>query len=117
MSDHTPSQFLDLDRVPSPPPSTADHSPLPWEYCGCGKCGLIWSIPADFHVATAIMKTEDGEMTAEQRQANAEFIVKACNAYDQLVSAINMIFDFDEKLNPYVADILRAAIASTESSP
>jgi len=49
-----------------------------WSYCGCGHCGLVWSIEADFIVASAsIADKYDSGPTKEGRIANAEFIANA----------------------------------------
>ena len=53
----------------------AKRTPGEWRYCGCGKCGLVWSKEVDFVVASAaIAEGFDSGPTVEGRIANAELI-------------------------------------------
>lgn len=70
--------------TPSAPeggPSKAMHSTLPWHHCNCGHCGNIWSSADDWCVAEVQQESEIGCVPEAIRQANAKFIVEACNAY------------------------------------
>ncbi len=69
---------------------SAEHSPLPWVH-----------YPKDNIIVSTgdgrIMDCQCRSVTVEEevRDANAAFVVKACNAYPGLVSAIQAIRDFD----------------------
>lgn len=54
----------------------------PWKICGDKRggciCGQVWSIPADFPVATATSSDDElGEIPIEQMKANARLIAAA----------------------------------------
>ncbi len=95
------------------------HTPTPWGACHKGKCSCkqIWSIPADHPVAKVISGKwgdeypslrligssldrkaepymdiiEYGEVGKDLAEANAEFIVRACNSHDELVKTLENI--------------------------
>ena len=76
----------------------AEHTPGPWIRCGylidsdCGRVGK--------HVVERICTVDTGP-THEESEANAEFIVRACNAHHDLLEACEdmMLFwnDLDER--------------------
>jgi hypothetical protein len=55
------------------------HTPGPWQACGCGHCGLVWSKPADWCVASmgGGPHDEQGTMPNETRLANARLVAAA----------------------------------------
>jgi len=78
-----------------------EYSPIPWKYCGCGWCGLIWSLPQDCVIAATMTKDDEsytgGEgVSNEVRVANARFAVRCVNAHDALVEALAGICDYIE---------------------
>lgn len=92
-------------------PENKTHSPLPWKHCDCGSCGLIWSIPQDFCVAGADLRDGNGEISEEQRQANAALIVEAVNSHaalkagvTRLTSALKEIEDTNKNAFGFVSD-------------
>lgn len=71
----TTTTLLDLDALEA---KARAATPGPYRVCTCGKCGLIWSIPADAVVTIAQAEMEDMPgFTREQRSANAEYVVAA----------------------------------------
>ena len=77
---------------PMPEPSTVPaYTPGPWQACSCGKCGLVWAIPADAVVATVTREGEGGEKwNLETWQANMRLI----EAAPQLVAALEEFVDW-----------------------
>jgi hypothetical protein len=74
-----------------------EHTPTPWavEDTGCG----IEIVSGNFVVAEIL--PADGKDPTDQDRANAAFIVRACNAHDELVRALEAIAecatpDFDD---------------------
>ena len=67
----------------------ADHTPLPW----ANESGLRISAPGHrvggFVALVATLEHRKGETPAEQR-ANGAFIVRACNAHDELLAALKV---------------------------
>lgn len=118
------------------------HTPGPWAACKDGDCpcGMVWSKPADFNVATAHIRSPcderemwDKEMSAEERRANARLIaaapklLDACKvaaaALDKMASTASVIgiegtSDWDHLAGGSdlfgTLDELRAAIAKAE---
>ena len=85
-----------------------DHTPGPWRASGqeilSGKGSSVVCIGTVFH--------SPGMMEPGEREANAEFIVKACNGYEELVDAARaMVTARDEPTSESVAvGLLRKAI-------
>jgi hypothetical protein len=95
----------------------AKHTPIPWtvDYC--------WINSGELQVAEVNMNNlwESGQ-TEEEVQANAAFIVRACNSYQALLDALQAIVDFEESytVKPGVTqhDLInkaKAAIAHAEA--
>jgi hypothetical protein len=61
------------------------HSPLPWTYCHNG--GGTWPIIGERDRATVAVVTPQMAGDDAEHEANAAFIVRACNAHDALVEA------------------------------
>jgi hypothetical protein len=63
------------------------HSPLPWSVCGTTLSPLYASVvTAD---GVEFMHDDDTLMS----KADAEFIVRACNAHDELLAALKAVVD------------------------
>lgn len=60
------------------------HTPTPWAWSASTK--TIRSVPTNYWLAT--MDSFDG---AVNNNANAAFIVRACNAHDQLVAFVAQV--------------------------
>lgn len=73
--------------------NTATHTPTPWLVSDFDYTTVYAEIEdGDFHQEPGICSC-DGEAIAkiedrDVRRANAAFIVRACNAYDELVAAL-----------------------------
>ena len=71
----------------------SEHTPLPWKtkYFSCpnivsvenGEC--VTTIDGNF---IEVLEGEDDRFSTDRNEANAEFIVKACNAYPKLVELL-----------------------------
>jgi len=89
-----------------------EHTPGPWRVSGqeilSGKGSSIVCIGTVFH--------SPGIMEPGEREANAAFIVKACNGYKELVDAAHaMVTAWDEPTSEGAAiGLLREAILDTE---
>jgi hypothetical protein len=88
------------------------HTPTPWEvrtnYRAAHR-GDIWSACKGFPsrpVASTV-----GQENADERAANAAFIVKAVNAHEQLVKALQQIALFDDTSGEVARAALKAADA------
>jgi hypothetical protein len=81
------------------------HSPLPWRISNQGDKFSIKSRDELFIVSQLGM-------------ANAQFIVRACNAHEELLEAMKkveeMIYDSDNKTARNAAEILQAVISKVE---
>lgn len=90
----------------------AKRTPGPWTYEGTGN---FIGGPDQQRVADVFRDN----MPAEERQANAAFIVRACNTHDGLVGALQVMLrllegeNLDEKFDGE-AEVVRAALASAE---
>ena len=66
-------------------------TPGPWQACGCGRCGLLWSLPLDTTVGNASGQPEADsdvcQLSAEQQHVNAELCAAIRNAAAALLSA------------------------------
>ena len=71
------------------------HTPTPWKYDPTwnlitADCGMI-EVAACHTGERMRFKKNKGETA----KANAEFIVKACNSYDDMLEALKAIFAYD----------------------
>lgn len=101
------------------------HQPTPWllpRIDGANSSVLV----DDFRIEVAdargavvldVITTYEAR-AAPDELANAEFLVRACNSYDDLLGACKAALPFvkDNDLDGDVYDLLRAAIAKTETS-
>ncbi len=74
------------------------HTPTPWFYKDSlnGSNYRIWAKPHDFEfgVCDICLHYKLGEeLPGKEAVANAEFIVKACNAHDELLEALEEAID------------------------
>jgi hypothetical protein len=74
-------------------------TPQPWTRCTCGKCGLVWSDPAQTTVLesaapraiTKLCGEDNGDcepISPEQQQVNGELIVSLINSYPAMAARI-----------------------------
>lgn len=78
-----------------------NHTPTPWtigqyqrEIDANGEEVLVTGIYSTAEgVKVAKMEVWTGEEYREESDANAEFVVRACNAHEELVGALHMILD------------------------
>ena len=94
------------------------HTPTPWNY----SSGMVWAGRGE-EIAVARAARDDEATSPCERDANAEFIVRACNAHDELLEALrSIVVDADRLIaetprhalsQPYTVllDQARAAIA------
>ena len=107
---------LNLNQASKP-----KHTPTPWEI----DEGDVRIKSDDYEVCRAsdlpssFGKYDYGDKGEEEQKANAEFIVRACNVYDELVeacksalSALNSISSYDQESMEVKS--LKQAIAKTE---
>lgn len=94
-----------------------EHSKLPWKLCGAD------GIYAGDDRGTKIAATRGGhtfhiDLCREEVEANAAFIVKACNAHEKLVAALEFIRDEYESVISnfeYRFDAYKAALDALAS--
>lgn len=92
------------------------HSPLPWVQDGC----VVEAFDAPFHHDIAATSKSAIWTSDESRaEANAKFIVKACNCHDELLAALKDLLNAtsgNPKTPPtgFEAIRARAAIAKAE---
>ena len=92
---------------------TPKHTPLPWYKTASSPDGYIYG--ADNKCIVEFGPETAGHMD-EERWANAEFVVRACNAHEDLLEACSMMLrlmegeNLDEAFDGE-AEILRTAIA------
>lgn len=86
---------------------TQKHTPTPWQYAP--GCGVICAIQHDTHIT----QMTPGYHGLEEAHANAEFIIRACNAYDGLVAALLKINHLDSGVHDleYACNIAGEALA------
>ena len=77
-----------------------EHAPTPWATENMtGDCDLIYSLGAEYGIARTLSPDEvDNARTCEETQANADFIVRACNSHDQLLAACELWNEFATKV-------------------
>lgn len=86
------------------------HSPLPWTHSGIHIASL--SLGRDVLVASARYSSA----TFDEARANAEFIVRACNAHDDLLAACKKVVEHFGDPACGALFGLRAAIAKAEAT-
>ena len=64
------------------------HTPTPWITEPHGDTTALYSGRDRDHHGLRLMNLDDGDMNFE---ANAAFIVRACNSHDELVAACKML--------------------------
>jgi hypothetical protein len=67
--------------------SESKHTPLPWKMRQLGKTRCVIEGPGE-DCCIAMMTRWLPPFDAAEQKANADFIVKACNAHDELVEAL-----------------------------
>ena len=84
----------------------AQHTPLPWSKSECGPLR-----PNEWLLESMLGKDTDGVMHVrtiglvfdyggkEEAEANAAYIVQACNAYPQLIEALTRLARISELIN------------------
>lgn len=65
------------------------HTPTPWRIVET-NLGLA-IVGADIEDLAALPQGKWGPGSAEQKKANADFIVRACNAHDDLLAALETL--------------------------
>ena len=90
-----------------------EHTPTPWEYSGNYE---VWGIKNAITLEPVLRVR--GDVMADK--ANAEFIVRACNNYDELIRLIDLLqHEYMEKIpenqwDMYLLDHAQKAIARAE---
>lgn len=74
-----------------------EHTPLPWRIEDVRTPGgdYYWQIMGSGKAVTSIHACREGDTTPEERaenDANAAFIICACNAHEDLVAALKWFF-------------------------
>ena len=102
----------------------SNHTPTPWLY----HSGAIWKEIKVAGVSSAyqlaLMDRDEPETTPVERDANAKFMVHACNAHDELVRAARAMVDYSRVETPtdhvtpkellHVRSMLVAALTKAE---
>ena len=109
------------------------HTPTPWVVGGKAKLGAplapgetprIWANDGA-SIADISIRRKIGDGTSQQELVNADYIVRACNAHDELVAALKLLETAARRYaqgldgsSAYVfkmADNARAALATTDT--
>jgi hypothetical protein len=106
------------------------HTPTPWHVGGMGSAIAVHHKGQPFRVwaadgggvADVCTRRQLGADDAPEEKANAAFIVRACNAHDELVAALHHIATGDVRpghveyiSKARMAEIARAALAKVKS--
>jgi hypothetical protein len=83
------------------------HSPTPWRAID----SIVILSEADHGFSTWLANCQVGGATRPEQCANAAFIVKAVNAHEQLVKALQQIALFDDTSGEVARAALKAADA------
>ena len=73
-----------------------NHTPTPWTYIA-SNCSNFVHIETDTDHSTIATLAKG---TKSQKEANAAFIVRACNAHDAMIHALNEFLE----VGPYVSN-------------
>lgn len=108
---------------------TMTHAPLPWVFREQGDANEFCLLTAEGKWVIAFL--QNGELMVERQREIAAFIVRACNAHDDLLAALKTVTellegfrenpidaDLDEDEEPIIApaiDQARAALAKAET--
>mgnify|MGYP001576461937 CR=1 FL=1 len=89
-----------------------EHIPTPWEIDTCGWPLIINQIASDKTVCEIPLKPESSLLyvSESEQEANASFIVRACNSHDELVACLEDILDAGGDLNVMDFNRYRAAL-------
>lgn len=105
------------------PDSQTNHTPTPWsldgvEWIDTEAGGYRFRRLSSWDQTIALVQVDEDD---EEQQANAEFIVRACNSHQDLMEALRSIADASDgteigtselrALKNRMGDIARAAIA------
>lgn len=97
------------------------HTPTPWiAVAGANpKHKSIMAVNAAGHPTLAKIESHGFAEGCEPDHANAEFIIRACNSHDRLVSALAKLLDHYERgsINDGVAWDAAAALALAGARP
>jgi hypothetical protein len=110
--------------------SEPKHTPIPWRigYYNAQKCtiGIVVDTDAGEDVVAEVCH-HDGYLPGEFGEANAAFIVRACNSHDALLAACRRLLDVideyglhdhaGEDIGDVETSAARAAIAEAEGQP
>jgi len=95
-----------------------EHTATPW-VC---HSGMVWKLdkswPGTHDIPIAKMDRDTSSTQPTERDANAEFIVRACNAHDELVEAATLVLVDLQHGQIHIANQLKLsqAIAKAEAN-
>jgi hypothetical protein len=89
------------------------HTPLPWRADLEGKGGWVMGPQSEPSGAFVICWRPPWEARSDESDANAEFIVRACNNHEKLLEALKEIVA-DASCSAYAAQVADAAIVKAE---
>jgi len=92
------------------------HTQTPWRVGGFDE-NINRAIVNDTHVIALVTDIGSSDQFYNQQLANAEYIVKAVNSYEELLEAAKEALDVLDSLEYYdeARDMLRKALAKAES--
>jgi len=99
---------------------TPKHTPGPWNY----SSGMVWAGRGE-EIAIARAARDDEATSPCERDANAKYIVRACNAHDDLMEALRDLLHqighapeewFSDECEGFDCDKARAAIDKATQS-
>jgi len=100
--------------------SEQKHTPTPWDSGHDGEIDFIYTdVGSNKTICEMLYMEEWDEVGIGESQANAEFIVQACNAHDQLIEALEKIAEmgYDVDLFPVKEAVKIAKEALAAATP
>lgn len=88
------------------------HTPTPWHTYERNPCAIgAGPKESPLHLLSIMRQAGATEEQDAQQDANAAFIVRACNSHDALVAALKTIACEHYESAQYARDVARAALA------
>lgn len=93
------------------------HSPLPWAIINAVEGHIVTTGEPEYRDRTglAIVRSWKGMPTEKEAEANAAFIVRACNNHHKLVEALREVYETVDFKNDDLAVKIHGVLAEAEA--